>query len=83
VQALTTSERIEVAGESQDTVRRYLVAIEYDADQVHLGDDIEVTAAVDALLVGMTLRVVDIRYGSEQWQRDLIAEEVTEGADTP
>jgi hypothetical protein len=75
LQALTTNERIEVAGETQDTVRRYLVAVEHDTARAEIGDKVEITEAVDAQAVGMTLRVVDVRYGSEQWQRDLIAEE--------
>lgn len=75
MQALTTNERIEVAGDTQTTVRRYLLAVEYDTDQVEIGDTVTITAAVDVDAVGMTLRVVDVRYGSEQWQRDLIVEE--------
>jgi hypothetical protein len=82
MQALTTNERIEVAGDTQTTVRRYLLAVEYDTDQVEIGDTVTITAAVDADAAGMTLRVVDVRYGSEQWQRDLIVEETydNEGA---
>ncbi|MGI5423063.1 DUF6093 family protein [Actinomadura luteofluorescens] len=75
LQALTTNERVEVAGETQTTVRRYLIAIEHDAARVEVGATVTITAAVDAEAVGMTLRVVDVRYGSEQWERDLIAEE--------
>lgn len=75
LQALTTNERIEVAGDTQTTMRRYLVSISYDADRIENGATITITTAVDAEAVGMTLRVVDVRYGSEQWQRDLIAEE--------
>jgi hypothetical protein len=75
LQALTTNERVEVAGETQTTVRRYLVAIEHDAGEIEVGAMVTITAAVDAEAVGMTLRVVDVRYGSEQWERDLIAEE--------
>jgi hypothetical protein len=74
LQALS-NERVEVAGETQDTVRRYLVVIEHDADHVEIGDEVEITAAKDAQAVGMTLRIVDVRYGTEQWERDLIAEE--------
>jgi hypothetical protein len=77
VQALTTNERIEVAGEDQNTVRRYLVSVQYDTERVEVNDLVTVTEAVDVGLVGMGFRVVDVRYGSEQWQRDLIAEEVS------
>lgn len=76
LQALTTNERIEVAGDTQDTVRRYLVAITWDADAPQVGDEVEITQAVDPHAAGMTLRVVDVRFGSQQWQRDLIAEQV-------
>lgn len=74
LQALST-ERLEVAGETQDTVRRYLVGVEHDADP-RIGDEVEITDAKDAQAIGMTLRVVDVRYGTEQWQRDMVAEEI-------
>lgn len=75
LQALTTNERIEVAGDTQDTVRRYLIPVEWDAALIEVGDEVEITEAKDPQAAGIKLRVVDIRYGSEQWQRDLVAEE--------
>lgn len=75
LQALTTNERIEAAGDTQTTVRRYLISVQHDTDRIENGATVTITAARDAEAVGMTLRVVDVRYGSEQWQRDLIAEE--------
>lgn len=75
VQARSTDERIELAGEAQETHRRYLVAVRHDAPEILVDDLVGITAAVDARLVGKELRVVDITYGSEQWQRDLICDE--------
>lgn len=74
--ALPTTERIEVVGDAQETTRRYQVSVEYDVAEVAIRDLVRITAAKDAHLVGKQFRVIDIRYGSEQWQRDLIAEEV-------
>lgn len=75
VQALDTDERLRARGETQETQRRYLVAVRYDAADLALGDLVAVTSAVDPHLAGKKLRVIDLRYGSEQWQRDLICGE--------
>lgn len=74
--ALPTNERIEVVGEEQVTSRRYQVSVEHDIGEVFLGDLVSITASKDQGLVGKKLRVIDVQFGSEQWQRDLIAEEV-------
>jgi len=74
--ALWTNERLLARGETQETHRRYQVSIRHDAAEVKLGDIVAVTAAVDAGLVVRRLRVIDIRYGSEQWQRDFICDEL-------
>jgi len=72
----TTDERLLLAGENQVTARRYAVAITHDAPEILVGDSVNVTTAVDPGLVGLSLRVLDVRYASEQWQRDLYTEEI-------
>jgi hypothetical protein len=75
-----TDERHRAAGDWQVTPRRYDIGILYDADPIHIGDTVTVTAAADAGLVGLAVRVVDVAYSSEQWQRNVVAEELQEGA---
>lgn len=72
-------EALRVSGEDQQTRLRYAVGIRHDTDQIHVGDQIEITAAVDPLLVGLKLRIADARYGSERWQQDLNAFEIEPG----
>ncbi|WP_242892853.1 DUF6093 family protein [Actinomadura litoris] len=72
----TADERLLTLGENQVTSRRYQVAVRYDTAQLQVGDVVEVTEAVDEGLVGLKLRVLDVRYGSEQWERDLNTEEI-------
>lgn len=76
VLALPTNERLMVIGDTQETLRRYQVSLRHDVDDVGIGDLVHITAAKDQGLVGKQLRVVDISYGSEEWQRDLIADEL-------
>jgi hypothetical protein len=75
VQAATTHERLMPRGETTETHHRYLVAVQWDAGDPAIGDQVTVTASVDPHLAGKQLRVIDVRYGSEQWQRDLICDE--------
>lgn len=67
--------RIEIVGEAQETSRHYQVAIRYDAPEIGIGDLVDITLAVDAGLVGRKLRVIDVTYGTEQWQRNLLCDE--------
>jgi len=76
VVAQNTSERLLVRGDAEETHRRYQVSIRYDADDLQVGDLVTITAAVDPHLAGKGLRVIDVRYGSEQWERDLICDEL-------
>lgn len=76
VQALVTQQQIEIVGETQETRHRYLVTIQYDTAEIHVGDLVRLTASKDAGLVGRQLRVTDAIYGSEQWERDLTCEEL-------
>jgi hypothetical protein len=69
-------ERLLVVGDQQVTRRRYQVAIRYDTPEIEIDDLIAITAADDTGLIGRKLRVVDVTYSSNQWQRDLIADEV-------
>lgn len=71
VLAVTTHERVLIVGEEQDTRRRYLVSIEYDAAEMPIGALVKITKSKDAHLVGKSLRIADVEHGSEQWQRDL------------
>lgn len=76
----TDEGRHRTVGEQQVTPRRYDVGIEYDTDTIRLGDTVTFTAAQDAGLVGLTARVIDVSYSSEQWQRQLFAQEIQKGA---
>lgn len=74
IQQRTSAERATAFGEQQVTTRSYLVAIEWDAAEVLVDDVVTVTDATDPELATRTLRVTDVQYGSNQWQRDLYAE---------
>lgn len=67
--------RYVVSGDHRVTTRGYEIAIEWDAAEVREGDNINITAAKDPRLVGVDLRVTDVRMASEQWERVLIAEQ--------
>ena len=69
-------EQLLTGEEAQLTRRRYSVFVEWDADEFHVGDLITITAANDPLLAGKAFRLVDILHGSEQWQRNLLGEEI-------
>ena len=71
-----TDERLRARGGTQQTNRRYQVSIRYDADALTLGDILTITEAQDPQMAGMKLRIIDLRYGTEQWERDLIADEM-------
>jgi len=71
-----TNERQRTGGDWQVTPRRYDISIRYDAPTIRVGDIVTVTAAADAGLVGLTARVADVDYSSEQWQRQFVAEEL-------
>lgn len=68
-------EQLVPAPGAQDTLRRYGVFVRWDAEEFAVGDHVEITDARDDLLIGKVFRVVDISYGSEQWQRNLACEE--------
>jgi hypothetical protein len=70
----TTSERVAVVGDQRITVREYMVAIEWDSD-IHVDDITTVDDAQDPELVGKKLRVTDVRFASEQWERVFAATE--------
>lgn len=69
-------EEVIPSGATQVTQRRYGVFIEWDADEIHIGDQVEILTAKDPLMPGKIFRVVDVAYTSEQWQRNLACEEV-------
>lgn len=69
-----------VIGERRIIYRHYEIQIRYDTAEIHTGDVLEVTAAIDAGLVGLTLRIADATYSSEQWSRVLVATEFEAGA---
>lgn len=72
----TTEGLLIVAGDAQQTRSRYQVSVRHDHAYPKIDDLIEITDSADVGLIGKVLRVVDVRYGSEQWQRDMIAEEM-------
>ena len=71
-----TDERLRAIGGTQQTHRRYQVSIRYDADALAVGDIVTVNEAADPQMAGMRLRIIDHRYGTEQWERDLICDEM-------
>jgi hypothetical protein len=76
VQVMATQQQVIVVGETQETQRRYLVTVKFDTAELHVHDLVTITASVDAGLVGRELRVGEVAYGSEQWERDLTCEEM-------
>jgi hypothetical protein len=72
---ITRPARIAVVGEAQETHRHFQVAVRYDVPEILIDDLVDVTVAVDPLLVGKKLRVLEVTYGSEQWQRNLLCDE--------
>lgn len=64
-----TTERNLVVGEAQVVTRRYALAITWDAAELHVDDLVRVTDGDDPELVGKTLRIADVEYGSVQWER--------------
>jgi hypothetical protein len=69
------SERVAVVGDQRVTIREYALAIEWDAAEVHVDDIATVDDATDPGLVGKRLRVSDVKYATEQWERILMAVE--------
>ena len=70
VQAAASTDRSTQTGEQEVTFRKYMVAITADLD-VLVDDVVTVTESIDPHLVGRALRVLDVLYGSEVWQRTL------------
>lgn len=70
VQAAASTDRSTQTGEQEVTFRKYMVAVPADLDP-HVDDIVTITAAVDTDLIGRALRVLDVLYGSEVWQRTL------------
>jgi len=62
--------------ETQLTRRRYSVFVEWDAPEFKIGDTVTILKARDPLLGGKQFRLIDILHGTEQWQRNLLAEEI-------
>lgn len=67
--------RYVVSGDQRVTTRSYEIAVEWDVAEVREGDNVHIVTAKDPRLVGMDLRVLDVRMASEQWERVLIAEQ--------
>lgn len=75
VQQRTGQEQTSTSAGQTITTRSYLVALEHDADTIAVDDVVDITDAVDTGLVGRRLRVLDVSYGSNQWQRDLTCQD--------
>jgi hypothetical protein len=73
--AITRPARIAVVGEAQETHRHFQVAVRFDAPAILIDDLVEVTVSVDPLMGGKKFRVLEVTYGSEQWQRNLLCDE--------
>lgn len=73
------SNEVAMIGDQKLLVVRYLVTVHYDTNDVTPGDVVTVTAAVDGGLVGRTLTVKQVRYGTQQWERDLYADDEAAG----
>jgi Family of unknown function (DUF6093) len=65
----------ELIGETQETHRHYEVGVRYDCPDLAIDDLVEVTVAADTGLIGKKLRIIDITFGSEQWQRTVLCDE--------
>jgi len=73
IQEIDSATEATQAGQ-QVTERRYLIPVPADVPDVPEGAHIVITAADnDAHLVGRRLQVTDVQYGSERFERDLIA----------
>lgn len=70
VQAVTSTARPVNAGEEVVAVRGYLVSLPASV-LAAVGDIFTLSACNDSALVGRRLRVADVMYGTETWQRDL------------
>lgn len=75
VQAEPASMRTQPSGGQEVTQRLYAVSVPADTALVLVDDRVTITTAVDPLLVGRVLRVVDVQYGSEGWQNDLVCKD--------
>jgi hypothetical protein len=75
IQPRAAADRIARVGDQLLTLRGYLVTLPHDAPDILVDDLGTVTAADDALLVGRVLKVLDVVYASEQWERDLTCED--------
>jgi len=69
------NEKLQDIGAAMETVRRYDLSLPWHTEP-QVGDEIVFLSGVDPALVGRRLRVVTVEVASEQWQRDLTAEEV-------
>lgn len=75
VQRSAFPEQARAQAEQVITTRTYLVALPHDVTEPKVDDLVKITACRDADLVGRSLLVLDVRYASEQWQRDLICQD--------
>jgi hypothetical protein len=74
VQALARAQAKAGFAELDLTTKHYQVVVEWQA-VVQVQDVVTVTDADDPTLVGRKMRVLDVSVGTEQWERDLIAED--------
>lgn len=75
VQALNSGAGPDDAAGQSTIERPYLVAIRADVGEISVGARVKViTCPDDARLVGKTLTVREVRYGSQRWERDLVCD---------
>lgn len=76
LQQLRGEGQVSVSGGQSVTSLTYLVSIEYDADPaIEVEHVVHITDSVDLALIGRKLRIREVRYGSNQWQRDLFCDD--------
>lgn len=75
VVTMIRTDAVQISGEAQETHRRLQVGIRYDAPEIRPGDLVDITMTADPQLLGRKLRVLEVAFGSEQWQRNLICDE--------
>lgn len=75
VRRLEANEQQRITGDREITIRDYMVSLLAEADAVMVNDTVTITGSEDdTQLVGRTLRIRDVAYGSLHWQRNLSCE---------
>lgn len=76
----TSDEENPIMGDRRLTTIFYNLQIRYDAEEIRIGDVVDITASADAKMIGSRFRVEGVRVGSEQWSRNLVVIEFERGS---